>query len=100
MKPEDERDSSPRRTATALGYDPEEDSAPKLLAKGRGELADRIIALAKKHNILIREDRDLVALLSQLNLNQKIPPELYRTVAEILTFIYKANDQWKNSRNK
>ena len=100
MKPEDERDSSPRRTATALGYDPEKDSAPKLLAKGRGELADRIIALAKKHNILIREDRDLVALLSQLNLNQEIPPELYRTVAEILTFIYKANDQWKNSRNK
>ncbi|HCR16315.1 MAG TPA: hypothetical protein DIU35_02435 [Candidatus Latescibacteria bacterium] len=91
---------SPRRTATALGYDPEEDSAPKLLAKGRGELADRIIALAKKHNIPIREDRDLVALLSQLNLNQEIPPELYFTVAEILTFIYKANDQWKNSRNK
>ena len=100
MKPEDERDLSPRRTATALGYDPEEDSAPKLLAKGRGELADRIIALAKKHNIPIREDRDLVALLSQLNLNQEIPPELYFTVAEILTFIYKANDQWKNNRNK
>jgi len=70
------------------------------LAKEKGELADRIIALAKEHNIPIRENRNLVALLSQLNLNQDIPSELYRTVAEILTSIYKANDQWKINRNK
>ena len=93
-------DSEKRKTAAALGYDSESNSAPRLLAKGEGELADRIIALAKENNIPIREDRDLVALLSQLNLNQEIPSELYRTVAEILTFIYKANDQWKTNRNK
>ena len=54
-------DSEKRKTAAALGYDSESNSAPRLLAKGEGELADRIIALAKENNIPIREDRDLVA---------------------------------------
>ena len=100
MDPEDSTGKEGRRTAAAIGYDVASDSAPRLLAKGQGDIAERIIALAKVHNIPIREDRDLVALLSQLNLNQEIPAELYRTVAEILTFIYKANDRWKSQEKK
>lgn len=84
-----------QRIAAALGYDPDKTDAPKLLAKGRGELADRIIALAKENNIPIREDRDLVAVLSKLDLDQEIPPELYQTIAELLVFVYKANNLWK-----
>ena len=86
-----------RRIAAALGYDPDKEEAPKLLAKGQGEIADRIIELAKQHDIPIHEDRDLVAVLSKLDLDQEIPPELYRTIAELLAFIYRANNRWKDA---
>ena len=85
----------PRRAAAALRYDPDRDRAPKLLARGYRELADRIIALAKEHNIPIHEDRDLVAVLAKLDLDQEIPPELYRAVAELLAFVYRVNNRWK-----
>lgn len=90
----------PRRTAAALGYDPDSDEAPQLLAKGQGELADRIIALAKAHHIPIREDRDLVAVLAKLDLHQEIPPELYRAVAELLAFVYRLNNRWQEAQGK
>jgi flagellar biosynthesis protein len=90
----------PRRTAAALGYDREGDDAPRLLAKGQGELADRIIALAQEHDIPIHEDRDLVAVLAKLDLDQEIPTELYRTVAELLAFVYRLNNQWKDQQGK
>jgi len=89
-----------RKIAAALGYDPSTTDAPKLVAKGQGELADRIIALAKEHNIPIREDRDLVAVLAKLDLEQEIPPELYHTIAELLAFIYRANTQYKDTKQK
>jgi len=94
--PDPSENPAVRRIAAALGYDPDKEEAPKLLAKGQGEIADRIIALAKEHNIPIREDRDLVAVLSKLDLDQEIPPELYRTIAELLAFIYRANNRWKD----
>jgi len=84
-----------RRIAAALGYDPGKTDAPKLVAKGQGEIAERIIALAKEHDIPIREDRDLVAVLAKLDLDQEIPPELYRTIAELLAFVYRANKRYK-----
>ena len=87
-----------RRIAAALGYDPNKTEAPKLVAKGHGELADRIIALAKEHNIPIREDRDLVTVLAKLDLDQEIPPELYRTIAELLAFVYRANKLYKDGK--
>ena len=90
----------PRRTAAALGYDPKNDGAPKLLAKGYGEFADRIIDLAKKHDIPIRKERDLVAVLAKLDLDREIPPELYRTVAELLAFVYRLNNRWNDQQSK
>jgi flagellar biosynthesis protein len=85
------------RRAAALGYDSETDEAPRLLAKGAGELADRIIELAKEHGIPIREDRDLVAVLARLDLDQEIPAELYKAVAELLAFVYRVNSRWKST---
>jgi len=65
------------------------DSAPSIVAKGKGLVAEKIIALAHEHGIPVREDRDMIEILSTLDLYEEIPPELYKAVAEILAFIYK-----------
>ena len=75
--------------ATALGYDAEKDEAPRILAKGMGATAERIIELAKEHDIPIMEDPVLVSALSMLEVDQLIPPELYAVVAEILVYVYR-----------
>ena len=85
---------SHRRSAAAIGYDPDSDAAPKVVARGQGELADRIIAIARRHGIPIKEDRDLIAVLAQLDLDREIPPELYRTLAELLAWVYRMNRRW------
>ena len=75
--------------AAALKYNVQTDSAPVVKAKGMGDVAERIIQLARDNGIPIKEDPDLVELLVQLDLEQEIPPELYKIVAEILAFVYK-----------
>lgn len=75
--------------AAALQYRAGIDSAPALVAKGRGLVADKIIALAKEKGIPIHEDRNMVEILSTLGLYEEIPPDLYKAVAELLAFIYK-----------
>jgi flagellar biosynthesis protein len=79
--------------AVALKYSPLRDTAPKITAKGRGIIAEKIIDLAKKHNIPIQKDPDLVHILSQLNLEDEIPESVYQVVAEILAFVYSLNAQ-------
>ncbi|HRR41912.1 MAG TPA: EscU/YscU/HrcU family type III secretion system export apparatus switch protein [Syntrophales bacterium] len=85
--------------AAAIRYNPLKDSAPRLTAKGSGLIAEKIIDLAKKHGIPVREDPALVQVLSSLEIDQEIPPELYRTVAEILAFIYRMNNRWRERKN-
>ncbi len=80
-----------KKKAVALRYDTSQDAAPKVVAKGTGEIAEKIIALAKEHGVPIQEDADLVEILAKLNLNADIPPDTYLIVAEILAFIYRAN---------
>ncbi len=80
-----------RSRAVALKYQPESDNAPRIVAKGRGELAEKIIAIARDHGIHVHEDADMVELLSQLDLNKEIPSELYIVVAELLAFVYGLN---------
>lgn len=82
--------------AVALRYQPQEDHAPKVTAKGKGFLAEQIIALARQHNVPIREDKNLLQVLSRLDLNEEIPPEVYRAVAAILAFIYRMGQQPHN----
>ena len=83
-----------KKSAVSLQYCPENDSAPKVTAKGHGDVAERIIELAKKHGVPIKEDPDLVQILSQVNINQEIPPSVYQVVAELLAFIYKVNREY------
>lgn len=79
------------KKAVALKYDPTQSDAPRVAAKGKGLLADKILETAKENGIPIQEDPALVEVLSKLDLDQQIPPELYNLVAEILTFIYRSD---------
>jgi flagellar biosynthesis protein len=81
------------KKVAALKYDNEVDDAPRLTAKGQGEVAKQIISIAKEHNIPIKEDADLVELLSKLEVDQEIPTELYKAIAEIFGFIYELNSR-------
>jgi len=78
-------------TALALKYQPKSDSAPKVTAKGKGKVAEKIIEIAKKNNIYIHNDPDLIEILSQLDINDEIPPDLYIVAAELLAFVYSLN---------
>lgn len=84
---------SKMRKAVAMKYDPLTSSAPKLLAKGQGELADKILEKAKENGVPIQEDQSLVEVLSKLDIDQEIPPELFSVVAEILSFVYRADQK-------
>lgn len=85
----------PNRLAVALKYEKEKTAAPVVSAKGKGYIAEQIIALAKEHNIELREDADLAVLLSKIEIDAPIPFEAYAAVAEILSYIYKTNDKLK-----
>ena len=78
------------KKAVALGYNKQRDNAPRILASGKGEIAKSIIDAAKEHNIPIKEDKDLVEILSKVDINQEIPPNLYKAVAEVFSFLYRA----------
>lgn len=80
--------SETRREAVALAYR-ETDAAPRVVAKGRGLIAEEIVARAKEHGIYVHESPELVALLMQVNLDQHIPPQLYVAVAEVLAWLYR-----------
>lgn len=82
-----------RNTAAALQYSTENDGAPKVVASGQGQIAEKIIELAKANGIPIHEDPVLAASLAMVNIGEEIPPELYRVVAEVLAYIYRVSGQ-------
>lgn len=75
------------KNAVAIAYR-SGDAAPKVVAQGRGLIADEIIARAKEHGVFVHESKELVALLMQVELDKHIPPALYRAVAELLAWLY------------
>lgn len=75
-----------QKTAVALAYQPG-DMAPKILATGKGEVAEHIIEKAKENNVPFYQDNKLAETLSKLEIGDAIPPELYEVVAEILVFV-------------
>jgi flagellar biosynthesis protein len=77
------------KKAVALGFDIEKDRAPRVIAKGKGASAENIIKIAQLHNLPIKEDEDLVELLSKVELDREVPEKLYVAVAEVFSFIYK-----------
>lgn len=82
-----------RKEAIALSYNPNDTASPKVIAKGKGKIADNILEQAAIHNVPIHEDPNLVQLLGQLDLNESIPEELYQAVAEVFAFIYHLDRQ-------
>lgn len=86
--------------AVALKYDKEKDHAPKLTASGSRETAKNIIKIAEQNGIPIKQDEDLVNMLSQIELNQEIPVELYKAVAEVFSFIYGVSNKNKKESNE
>ena len=77
-----------RKAAIALAYQ-SGDSAPRVVAKGRGLIAQAIIERAKEHGVYVHDSEDLVGLLMQVELDEKIPPQLYQAVAELLAWLYR-----------
>lgn len=76
------------REAIALAYS-QTDAAPRVVAKGKGVIAQQIIAKAKEHGVYVHESPELVALLTQVDIDEHIPPQLYMAVAELLAWLYR-----------
>jgi len=76
------------RQAVALRYDQEKGTAPTLVAKGRGLIAEQILALAQEHDVHIHESPELIEVLIRLELGEEIPEALYRAIAEVIAFAY------------
>ncbi len=82
-----------RNYAVALAYGQEED-APRILASGPGEIAKKILELAKEQGILVKRDDPLVSVLSQFKVGDQIPESCYRAVAEIFAFLFRVDSRY------
>lgn len=80
--------SDPRSVAVALAYE-SANGAPRVVAKGRGLLAQAIMERAREAGVFVHESPELVALLMQVDLDARIPPQLYIAVAELLAWVYR-----------
>lgn len=78
--------------AAVIRYDKEKDKAPTIVAQGQGEVAEKIIAKAKEHDIPLQEDALLLGNLLELDLGNNVPPQLYQVVAEVLLLVRRANE--------
>lgn len=82
------RKNDPTREAIALAYR-QTDAAPRVVAKGKGLIAEEIIARAREHGVYVHESPELVALLTQVDIDEHIPSQLYLAVAELLAWLYR-----------
>jgi flagellar biosynthesis protein len=80
--------NNPAREAVALAYS-QTDAAPRVVARGKGLVAEQIISKAKEHGVFVHESPELVALLTQVNIDEHIPPQLYMAIAELLAWLYR-----------
>ena len=79
------------KRAAALKYDQAKNMAPRVVAKGKGHIAEQIVRVARDNDVPLLEDRNLANVLEAMDLETEIPAELYRAVAEVLVFIYRLN---------
>ncbi|MEK7467585.1 MAG: EscU/YscU/HrcU family type III secretion system export apparatus switch protein [Planctomycetota bacterium] len=79
------------RVAVALRYLAGADEAPRVVARGRGEIAERILAIARDAGVPVHPDRDLVEALAVLDIGAQVPPKLYEALAEVLAYVYRVN---------
>lgn len=82
--------------AVAIVYDTQKAGAPKVVASGKGLLADKIIETAREAGVHVHEDENLIELLAKVPVGDEIPVELYQTVAEVLSFVYRVNERYKD----
>ncbi|MBO4400861.1 MAG: EscU/YscU/HrcU family type III secretion system export apparatus switch protein [Selenomonadaceae bacterium] len=78
-----------RRKAVALKYDILQDAAPRVIAKGKGHVAEHILAAAQKNSIPVYQNKTLVNMLMALEIDREIPPDLYKAIAEVMAYVYK-----------
>jgi flagellar biosynthesis protein len=94
--------SDPNKQLVALKYD--QKSAPKVIAKAYGSLAEELLDIAKENNVMIHQDKELSQFLQHLEMGQEIHKELYLIIAELIAFAFvlqgKFPDKWKNTHNK
>lgn len=83
------------KKVAVIKYDKEKSAAPVVVAKGKGYIAEKILKIAQDNGVPLKEDNDLINYLMSLELYEEIPEELYKVIAEILSFIYKSNDDYK-----
>ena len=86
--------------AVAIVYDEKESDAPKVVASGKGLVAEKIIATAREAGIHIRQDANLVEVLAKVPIGEEIPVDLYQTVAEVLAFVYRTNEKFREKMGK
>ena len=77
-----------KQKAVALKYEQTKDNAPKVTAKGEGKTAQKIIQIAKESGVTLKKDENLVELLSKVELDAEVPPQMYKAVAELFSFLY------------
>ncbi|MFO7752565.1 MAG: EscU/YscU/HrcU family type III secretion system export apparatus switch protein [Desulfobacteraceae bacterium] len=87
------KDAGHKKKAVALTYDKARDDSPRVKAKGEGIIAEKIIDVARKHDVPVKDDPDLIEILSKLDIDEQIPPEIYVAVAELLAFVYSLNSK-------
>ena len=93
MSPNPESPREVPRRAVALRYERARDGAPRVVASGRGPVAEAILAFARANGVPLHEDADLVELLGACELGEPISPELYEVVAQLLAFLYQTNER-------
>ncbi|MCP4051109.1 MAG: hypothetical protein GY730_10445 [bacterium] len=86
--------------AIAIKYDAKKDRAPKIVAVGKGMVAEKILKIAEEHKIPFFEDSALTDLLGKLDIESDIPPELYTLIAEVLAFVYQLNKLSQKKKNR
>jgi flagellar biosynthesis protein len=96
--PDGDETLPPDVEVAALRYDTDQENAPKLVARGRGHTAQRILELAKEHDLPIRKDPTLVSILGALDVGAEIPPDLYGVIAEVLAWAYHSDQQMGQQR--
>lgn len=79
-----------RSSAVVLAYSSEQDSAPRVVAKGQGHIAEKLIETATEHGLPVHKDPELVRFLMQVDIEEKIPPTLYAAVAHVLALVWRA----------
>ncbi|MGD6803005.1 EscU/YscU/HrcU family type III secretion system export apparatus switch protein [Rossellomorea aquimaris] len=87
------KNENKRKQAVALQYEADRQQTPRVIAKGKGLIADNILERARQHDIPVQEDPALVELLGSLDINESIPEELYQAVAEVFAFLYRVDKE-------